>query len=121
MEVRYGWRWNGHHWYSWAVGTVPYVTIYPKVKEDGSVSFDMSIFTDARSGCTKSTHQRLGHAIGNAQGFITGTVVKDYFRSELDRMAKICDRKGKTWAKVKAKIEPILEKDITVTWDQYNP
>lgn len=121
VEVRYAWRWNGKHWYSWAIGTVPYVVIYPTVKEDGSVVFDMQIFTDAKNGCVKSQHKKLGHAIGDAQGFITGEVVKDYFKSELDRMAKICDRKGKTWDKVKSKIEPILGKDIAVTWEQYNP
>lgn len=121
MEVRYAWRWNGHHWYSWGVGTVPYVTIYPKVQEDGSVVFDMQIFTDANYGCVKSQQKSLGHAIGNAQGFITGKIVKDYLRSELDRMAKVTKKKGKTWAKVKSKIEPILEQEICVTWEQYNP
>lgn len=121
MELRYSWRWNGKHWYTFAVGTVPYVVIYPTVKEDGSVVFDMQIFTNAKSGCVKSQQRSLGHAIGNAQGFITDKIVKDYFRSELDRMAKITEKKGKTWAKVKAKIEPILEQDIYVTWEQFNP
>lgn len=121
MEVRYGWRWQGSHWYSWAIGTVPYVVIYPKVNEDGTVTFEMNIFTDAGSAYTRSTHKRLGDAIGDAQGFITSDVVRAYYKSELGRMAKICQKKGKTWAKVKAKIEPILESDITVTWEQYNP
>ncbi len=121
MTVRIGWRWNGKHWYTWAIGTVPYATIYPLVKEDGSVLFRMTVFTDARSGCVESTHTRLGHAIGNCQGFITDEVVRTYFKSELDRMDRICEGKGKTWEKVKAKLEPMIAGDIVVEWEQYNP